>query len=65
MHSRLSWQEWDTIRDINFTDKLALMFPFLIDVYYVPALPTSREAAFVFVIDDNDESKITWINLKL
>lgn len=59
-----TWKEWDNIRSNTFSEQLQLMFPFLIDVRYVSLFDISG-GGFVFVLNDDDREKITWINLKL
>ena len=62
------WSDWCGWHNANgqdtFFNFMQTTFPFIISAYYINSQANPQnEGEFVFVVEDEDEDKLTWLRL--
>jgi hypothetical protein len=58
------WSDWSSKSQDTFFNFMQTTFPFIISAYYINSQANPQnEGEFVFVVEDEDEDKLTWLRL--
>jgi hypothetical protein len=58
------WSDWSSTSQDTFFNFMQTTFPFIISAYYKNSQANPHnEGEFVFVVEDEDEDKLTWLRL--